>query len=190
MRTYPSRSTFIGFSLLCITGLAAQAAVPVQSRASAQAPDATLQAVHDFVQGFYDWYVALVQHAARGNPIESALNDKRPLFSDAIVTALQADMDAQAKSPDDIVGIDFDPFLAAQDECWPYKVGRVKQTGGSYQAEVFGSCSNPHPEEPDVIVEVEKLNGTWVFVNFLYPGNTDLLSELRTLKEEREKNPN
>ena len=183
----------IGLSLLCITASVAQAAGPAASQAKTQPEAVSSQSVHDFVQGFYDWYVQLNQKSSDGSQMDTALKNKHWPMSQAIVTALDADTAAQAKSPDDIVGIDFDPFLAAQDTCFPYKAGKVTKTGSRYQVEVFDSnCSDPHPEQPTVIAVVEERKGTLTFMNFVYPGDTgtDLLSELQALKKERDKGPN
>lgn len=181
----------IALSLLCITAFSAQAAGPALNQIDMQAK--SLQSAHDFVQGFYDWYVQLIQKNNDGWHKGDALNNKKWPMSEEIVSALNADMDAQEKSPNEIVGIDFDPFLAAQDTCFPYKAGKVTQKGSRYEVEVFGShCSDPHPEWPTVIAEIEKRGESWTFVNFIYPGDseTDLLKELQDLKKERDSNPN
>ncbi|MGE5624758.1 MAG: hypothetical protein ACM3ZT_04340 [Bacillota bacterium] len=184
--------------LLMLGAAASVTAAPAPSHATAaQAQKTESEAVHDFVQGFYDWYVGLAQKESNQEPpYEAALKSTRWPMSQEIVAALNADMAAQAKTPDDVVGIDFDPFLNAQDECFPYKAGKVTQTGSRYQVTVIDShCSDPHPEWPTVIAVVEERKGTWTFVNFLYPGDTqgaaqtDLLTVLQDLKKEREQNP-
>ena len=181
------RSLFIAVSLLCVSAVA-QAAAP--SPAGAPAKDATTPAAQGFVQGFYDWYVGQAKKSDQ-HLMDDALSNKRWPMSEAIVTALKADMAAQAKTPDDIVGIDFDPFLAAQDECWPYKTGKVTTVAGKTRVEVFGHCEKTHPESPDVIAELEQRDGKWVFVNFIYPGDPgqpdgDLLKTLKDLQQERD----
>lgn len=183
-------TTSIALSLLCIT---AQAAAPAPGQTEKQPAADSLQSAHDFVQGFYDWYVQLVEKNNNNWQMDSALKNKDWPMSEEIVTALNADFDAQAKSPDEIVGIDFDPFLAAQDTCFPYKARKVTKTGARYQVEVFGlGCSSPHPELATVIAVIEERKGKFVFVNFLYPDDTggDLLSELKALKKERDTDPN
>lgn len=185
------RSTAL--SLLCMTAFAAQAAGPTPSQTDKQPAATSLQSVHDFAQGFYDWYVQLVQKNNDEWQMKTALMNKDWPMSQAIVTALNADFEAQAQSPGYIVGIDFDPFLAAQDTCFPYKAGKVTKTGERYQVEVFGlGCSSPHPELPTVIAVVEAHKGKLTFVNFIYPdaNGTDLLSELQALKKDRDMNPN
>lgn len=175
---------YLAIGLFCLVGISAQAAAPVS------AIQDRVQSAQAFVQSFYDWYV---ERAKNSSPtlMEDALASKRWPMSDAIVTALREDMAAQAKSPDDIVGIDFDPFLNAQDECWPYKTRKTTEVSGKTRVEVFGHCEKTHPEVPDVVAELQQRDGKWVFVNFIYPGDpgqedSDLLSALKSYKEERE----
>ncbi|HEY1774239.1 MAG TPA: hypothetical protein VGH91_13710 [Gammaproteobacteria bacterium] len=164
------------------------------ARAAAPAPvqDAQARSAQAFVQGFYDWYAWEAQKQDEG-PIGAALKSKRWPSSAAIVSALKADEEAQAKSPDEVVGIDFDPYLNAQDSCFPYKAGKVTASGGQYRVEVFDSnCSDPHPEQPTVIAVLEKDGASWRFTNFIYPGepgqaDSDLLATLKQLQQERSK---
>lgn len=178
----------IVLSLLCGSVVAVQAAETAPAQAIAQPQSALERSAQAFVQGFYSWYVEKVDKANHWL-VYDALENKRWPMSDTIVAALKADGEAQDKSPDEIVGIDFDPFLDAQDTCFPYKAGKVTRAGNKYQVEVFDSnCSGPHPELPQVVAELEQHDGSWVFVNFIYPKvNDDLLSTLKGLKEEREK---
>ncbi|HEX7965715.1 MAG TPA: hypothetical protein VF651_08365 [Gammaproteobacteria bacterium] len=187
-----SITRYIALSLLCIGVSAAQAAEPKSPQATAQAQNAELQSAHDFVQGFYDWYVQQAEQEKDGWPsMTAALKNERWPFSDEIKKALQADTEAQAKVEGYIVGIDFDPFLNAQDTCFPYKAGKAIHAGNRYQVEVFSNCAGSHPERATVIPVVDKRNGTWLFVNFIYPDDTttDLLSTLQALKKDREEHP-
>lgn len=177
----------LSLGLLCSmpTGEAA-APAPVQ--------DAQAQSAKAFVQGFYDWYTGEMQKN-QYDSVPDPLTDKRWSFSAAIVTAMRADEAAQAKTPDDVVGIDFDPYLNAQDTCFPYKAGKVTASGSQYRVEMFdSSCSESHPDIPTVIAVVQKKGSSWEFVNFLYPGepgqaDSDLLSVLKQLAKEREETP-
>lgn len=182
---------YTALSFLCFIVFAAQAAAPTSVQSPAATPEAQAQSAQAFVQGFYDWYIA-----KGGSPPDAALANKRWPMSEQIVTALKADEAAQAKSPGYIVGIDMDPFLNAQDTCFPYKAGKVLPDGHRYRVELFDSnCSDPHPEIPTVIAVVEPQKGSWVFVNFIYPGepgqaDDDLLTMLKALKEDREQHTN
>lgn len=170
------------------------AASTAQAAGPAPAQDTQAQSAKAFVQSFYDWYTGEMQKNEEG-PVADPLNSKRWPFSAAIVAALRADQEAQAKTPDDVVGIDFDPYLNAQDTCFPYKAGKVAASGGQYRVELFDSnCSSSHPEIPTVIAVVEKDGASWRFVDFVYPGepgqaDSDLLSVLKQLAIEREEYP-
>ena len=168
-----------------VAGLFTVCALVAPNYAGAEGAAASAQS---FVQGFYDWYVKQSQQDNNLSGVELALRDKPGLISAALTHALREDLAASAKSPDEVVGLDFDPFLNAQDVCGPYKTGKVTQQGDTYDVEVFGSCPDNGGHQPDVIAEVKARHGGWMFVNFIYPGNGDLLSVLMSLKEERQKN--
>src|SRR5690348_11099616 len=142
-----------------------------------------------FVQGFYTWYMKEEKNEHEVSLDDVAIKTKPKWFSDAIVRGIEDDEAASAQRPDEVVGLDFDPFLNSQEDCEPYKVGKATVAGSLYQVEVFGQCQDSSPKQPDVIAVVEKHNGAWVFVNFLYPGDGDLFSELGALKKERENPP-
>jgi hypothetical protein len=138
-----------------------------------------------FVQTFYDWYV-------KGSiDSDAALKKKPAYFSPELTKALEADEAAAARSPDEVVGLDFDPFLNAQDICSPYKVGAVKQVGDAYEVEVLGSCADTKPGQPDVIARLVRHGASWMFVDFIYPARdgqpqVDLLAVLKALQQERD----
>ncbi|HEV2112098.1 MAG TPA: hypothetical protein VGT99_12145 [Gammaproteobacteria bacterium] len=169
-------------------GLLAVCALLVSSYASAEGEGSSPQSAHAFVQGFYDWYVQQSQQDNNLSGVELALKDRPEAFSEEIVRALREDLAASAKSPDEVVGLDFDPFLNAQEVCAPYKVGKTAKQGNTYRVEVYGSCPDAGSHKPDVIAEMRARDGRWMFVNFIYPGNGDLLTVLKSLKEERQKN--
>jgi hypothetical protein len=54
------------------------------------------------------------------------------------VKGLKEDLAASKKSPGEIVGLDFDPFLNAQDIAERYLVGKITPKGDHYWVEVFG----------------------------------------------------
>ena len=155
------------------------ATAPVVASAPSDADSA-----RGFVQAFYDWYVK------DGANSDAALEKKLAYFSPQLTEALKADEAAAAKTPDEVVGLDFDPFLNAQDICSPYKVGKVKQAGDAYEVEVLDSCPEK-PGQPAVLVRLVKYGASWMFVDFIYPARDsqpqqDLFSVLKALKQERE----
>lgn len=114
------------------------------------------------------------------------------MLSSGLFEALKEDSDAQAKASGVIVGLDFDPFLNTQDPCEHYEVGGIVQREQTYRAQIFGVCSGKKSEKPDVIAQVERQRGRWIFVNFdypdlekQYPNSANLLATLKALEEER-----
>src|SRR5579863_9296774 len=160
--------------------------LPVQLQALPSADQSATNSVQRFVQGFYDWYVPLALKEGPFPTIDLALKEKSFLFSGALAQALHDDSAARAKSPEWIVGLDGDPFLNAQDPCEQYEAGQATQDGNRYKVEVFRICSGKKGELPDVIAELEKKGDSWIFINFYYPGDGDLLTELKLLKKDRE----
>lgn len=185
-----ARSIVLG--LLCT---AAYGAEPSAVKPKAPKQNTQAQAAQAFVQGFYDWYVETSKRSHDQWPMDAALKSRRWPMSEAIIAGLKADEAAAAKDPDEVVGIDFDPFLNAQDECFPYKAGQATQNGDRFEVQVFDSKTacpgDPNPQLPTVIVQVEPHKGSWIFTDFIYPGppQQDLLGVLKALKEERDKSP-
>ena len=146
------------------------------------------------MQQFYDWYVPQTLRKTSERPFNSTTKYKSSFFSPELLRALREDSDAQAKVSDDIVGIDFDPFLSSQDPCQHNVVGNITQQEDSYLAEVSAVCSGKKRRNPDVVPELIFKDGQWIFVNFHYPSekqqeNSNLLAVLKTLREDRGKIP-
>ncbi len=136
-----------------------------------------------FVQQFYDWYLPLSNKPTdRKNPVAAdvvALKQKPEYFDKQLREALLADAVAQSKFPGEIVGLDFDPFTAAQDDVLKVKLGGVKQLGSRYVVVVDANR---------VTAEVVKAGSDWKFTNFIYPGaKANLMQTLADLRKEREK---
>ena len=147
--------------------------------------DAVTKSLQQFVQEFYDWYVP---HSVTGSPLRAvdlALKQRPSAFSTSLGQALRDDSSARAKTPDMIVGLDFDPFLASQDPCEQYEAGQIIEDRNGYRVSIFAICSGKRDKKPAVIAELEEKSGTWVFVNFDYPGRGDLLAVLASLKKGR-----
>lgn len=143
-----------------------------------------LQAVRMFVQSFYDSYTVLATGTHESSPLEMILAKRASVLAPELFRALKADVDAQRKVPDDVVGLDFDPFLNTQEEAGHYTVERITEGRGVYMAEIRARDSSG--KQPEVIAEVAQQGGKLVFVDFLYPGQGDLLGVLRTLAKQRE----
>jgi hypothetical protein len=109
-----------------------------------------------------------------------------------LAKGLEGDLAASKKSPGEIVGLDFDPFLNAQDIAERYLVGNVTSKGDHYWVEVFGVWNGQKNSNPDVVPEVAFENGHWIFTNFHYgktdiPVNENLVSILEVLQKDRQK---
>ena len=155
-----------------------------------------------FVQKFYDWYAVLVSatlEKRRNTPPDMvAIKERGYYFDIPLRKALTDDANAQAKVPGEIVGLDFDPFSNAQDTRVGYQTGNVKQIGNTFLVDVH-DIEKGKPEkailaaELVVVAKVVKVNGRWVFANFIYPSkdsSNDLLSTLKALRKDREKTTN
>lgn len=146
------------------------------------------EAVKDFAQTFYRWYVPEALKAQETPAWSVALKYKRNVFGGVLLGALKEDFDAQEHASGEIVGLDFDPFLNTQDPCDRYEVGSVTPHGNEYSVDIYGVCSGKRDKKPDVIAEATHKNGSWVFTNFLYPAiHSDLLGTLRILQDERKR---
>lgn len=143
-----------------------------------------------FVQKFYDWYLArdkaLTNENSQKSVMEVALREKRSSFSPGLVKALQEDVAASEKSPNEIVGLDFDPFLNSQETPEKYIVGQVRAKGDHYLVDVFGVLEGKKDSKPTVVAELTSKNGQWIFANFHYDKD-DLVSVLEQLKKDRDK---
>jgi hypothetical protein len=154
---------------------------------SARADDASLAASgRDFVQKFYDAYVpqALAENSIPAS--QFAIEHLGASFAPELLAALKDDAAAEAKSSDEIVGLDFDPFLNSQDPADSYEVGSATQQGSTYFVDVYAVMSGKRSQEPAVVAELVYEDGHWLFANFRYPGNDDLLTVLKMLKADRE----
>jgi hypothetical protein len=142
------------------------------------------------VQSFYDWYLPRLMREVRTPAMKRALNARSSYFSPQLRRGLTADLAASAKSPDEIVGLDFDPFVNSQDPAARYVVKKAYRVERGYRVEVHGVIDGKANEAPDVIPEVVLSHGHWMFVNFHYPAEgtepkTDLLKVLRVLRDSR-----
>ncbi len=156
-----------------------------QPRASAAASDS--KSCQKFVGDFYSWYVA---QAKSGDPLRVALKKKQGTFSKELVLRLNEDYAAAAKSPGEVVGLDFDPLLNSQDFADKYVAAKVTKKGTRYLVEVFAVSGGKRDAKPAVVPELVLQGKQWVFTNFLYPDGTkteNLLSILKQLKAARDK---
>ena len=155
---------------------------PTRGDAARRAEDASCR---KFVAGFYVWYVARGKH---GDPLRVALRRKRANFSSQVIRRLHDDARAAARSPGEIVGLDFDPVLNSQDFAERYVPGSVRRRGGRFFVDVYAVEAGKQSKRATVVPELRRQNGRWVFTNFHYNADgkpDDLLSLLRQLRAGR-----
>lgn len=152
----------------------------------AKAPDAS--SCKAFVQGFYDWYVP---RAIKAPTLDLALKTRASDFAPSLVQQLKEDIAASARVKDEVVGLDFDPFLNGQDLGKRYVVDKAVLKNGNCWADVY-DMTGKKAKAPDVVPELAPRNKGWVFVNFHYPNYGDkedenLVSVLNVLKKTRQR---
>jgi len=151
------------------------------------AGDGGCGAARKFAQEFYDWYVTILERR-NGTAWQVTQRERGTSFSPQLARALDADEAASAANAEEIVGLDFDPFLASQDPEDHYQVGKAMVKDGRCHVEVFGLRKGKRVRaKPDLVAELEREGDRWRFVNFHYPEGEDLLGVLRKLAEERVK---
>jgi len=142
-----------------------------------------------FTQQFYDWYVPFAQKGVNGPAWGLVLQRKASYLGPQLYEALREDTGAQAKAKGELVGLDYDPFLATQDPGNRYETRAVSWAKGKCTVEVWRSSSRAtadKTDKPAVVAELEQHNKTWRFTDFVYPSeNTDLLKQLQQLKKAR-----
>jgi len=106
------------------------------------------------------------------------------VLTSELAEALTTDFDEAMAFGGQIAGLDFDPFVAAQDPCDEYTVRRVVESPSGFDVEVQGDCTGL--DQPDIIANVISANEGYRFSNFRYPGSgTDLMSVLERLRDSR-----
>ncbi len=163
-----------------------------------------LKACESFVQDFYDWYIPEMTNNVPAPVNERVLKVKARSFSAELVRMLKRDLEESKKVPDEIVGLDFDPFVNSQETPNHFVTGKAtvhpSSGGNKYQVEVYDTTelakgkdfSSKKKVAPAVTPELMYKNGQWYFTNFLYgktkiAGNESLLSILKIQQENRNK---
>ncbi len=176
--------------LAAVVPLACHKASPPNAESGAPPADATLgtpatdsaaRSATQFAQAFYDWY------RLRGDRYEAAVRDSPAAFEPGLLAAMRADLAAQSRSPDEVVGLDWDPFLGTQDPCDPYRVQGTTRRGDTILVAVKSACIDREPHAgSDVIAEIGRRGGRWVFLDFRHAGDPgSLRQDLARLREGR-----
>jgi len=160
------------------------AATPSKPAAPAASPQ-------QFVQAFYDWYAFKGKDGPDNKGEEAVLKQKKQLLDPTLYKLLVGDVAASAKSPGEIVGLDFDPFVAANGLFYSkYQTAAATKSGTSYRIPVYGVENGKRVPKVVVDAEVASQNGHFVFTNFHYgksefPENENLISVLNVLRKQR-----
>lgn len=158
-------------------------------KAQAKADDKT--SAKAFVQGFYDWYVPL--YNAEKIDYAGALAKKPNYFSNNLAQAIIRDGKEVPENAGEILGLDFDPLLGAQDNGFDYQAGNVRQADSKFWIDIHSGLTGKSKKEilakkVVLVVETQKISGQWKIINFDYPDSrypTDLLTVLNNLRKER-----
>ena len=142
-----------------------------------------------FTQKFYDWYVPIALKPLKEPSSNVAIAKRGSLFDPPLLKALKEDAEAARKSPGDIVGLDFDPFLNAQDPSHKYVVGGVSEEGGLYLVDVYGVSKGKRDAKPSAVAELKPAKDSFVFSNFRYGADGDLVGILKGLADDRAQTP-
>jgi len=151
----------------------------------AAGPSPSPTAASDFVQRFYDWYTPLAHKSGQSPSWIVALNTHGAEFDPRLSRALRKDAEVQQRVPDDIVGLDFDPFLSGQDPEDKYAAGEPTESGGVYLVSVYGVRNGKQAAKPDVVAELKPAKGSFQLTNFRYGADGDLLGILKLLSDQR-----
>ncbi|MGO9434537.1 MAG: hypothetical protein ACLP00_09590 [Terracidiphilus sp.] len=148
------------------------------------------------MQQFYTWYLgrtAVNDKSRSAGPSWDDVPRLRPqVLSPELLGLLKDDLAASRSNSEEIVGLDWDPFLATQDPSPKFEVENVSLKAGHCFAVVNGIEHGKRQES--VSPELVQSGETWIFVNFHYKGQSpqdeNLIGTLKHLRDERKKAKN
>ncbi|HXP75927.1 MAG TPA: hypothetical protein VN823_17420 [Stellaceae bacterium] len=153
---------------------------------AASADEAGQKQAVAFVKKFYDWYVPIaLKPDLKEDSSNVAIAKRGALFDPPLLKALKEDAEAARKSPGDIVGLDFDPFLNSQDPDDKYVVAEVSEKDGRYLVNVYGLRKGKREKDVSVVAELKPAKDSFVFTNFRYGADGDLVAVLKQLADDR-----
>lgn len=183
---------------LCLVPMAAQTSAQKKKSTSRRKRAAVItpeQSCRTFVQKFYSWYTSKPIQENHDVTADHLARRVHPdYFAPAIKKALEADELAASKSPDEVVGLDGDPFLNAQETADRYYAGLATIEDGVCKVPIFGVNRPPNPPTekhlkhlPEVVALLKNESSKWVFQDFVYDEKETLLSVLADLARDRDK---
>jgi len=147
------------------------------------------ESCHQFVQNFYDWYVANARsNQTESSPLDIALKDRVQSFSPGLAREMKEVLDTEAR--DHQAWLDFDPILNTQDPAERYAVGGIIHKGTHCLVKIYALPRTGSSGVPDVVPELVRRKSGWTFVNFHYPDeasdtrNENLVAMLKIILRE------
>ena len=119
------------------------------------------------VQDFYDWY-APRSTTKEFATVKTVLRERKQLFSQKLIDSLMEDASVQEAAPDEITGLDFDPFLYSQDPDPKYVVRKVTRSKNKCLVEVSPESTDKSIAIPVVTAELIVNGNSTKFTNFYY----------------------
>jgi hypothetical protein len=125
-----------------------------------------------FVQGFYDWYVGKILAASKkksggGYGFDDALKQRPDWFSPELKRLLLEDVAASSRCKDEVVGLDWDPFLESQEDPGSYVVSKVEKIPQGFRVSVNDRKIPKGDRNPVAQADVAFVGGRWIFVDFV-----------------------
>jgi hypothetical protein len=116
-------------------------------------------------------------HFAHEQNFDGTYDRQRALFAPTLAALLDADARAAAASPDEVVGLDFDPLTDAQETMTAFEVGPAARDGADTIVPVTLRLD---AQRSEVRVRLAQSGGRWRVTNLHYP-HGDLVSLLHRL---------
>lgn len=136
----------------------------------------TAQSCRSAVQTFYAWYLPHPDWL-------TVVSAKPPFLSAQLVQLLKADRAATVKTGDE--GLDFDPFLNAQNITKHVFVGTATVHGTTCTLPIYPFHTSAQPGKPPIVAALAVQNRRWVFTDFTYDFGSDLIKTLKTIAAQR-----
>lgn len=173
-RPHPSLHPARWLRVACALAVVLAAAAWARPASTQQAtPAAVVRALYDYQFAHEQNWVATFQH-------------RRSLFSAELARLIDADLSAAEANPDEIVGLDFDPLLNAQDVMDGYALGVTRREGADAIVRVSLRSGSTLT---DVRIRLGRERGGWKVKNIHYPEGADLAGVLRELARSRRQHP-
>ena len=139
-----------------------------------------------FAADFYSWYTGRPESGGAGMDMSTAIAKRPSSFTPSLLSAIAADNAAQAAAAE-IVGLNGDGFINAQDPCERYVTGKAQPVGDRFRVPVYAVCQGRQSDSVALFAEVARVDSGFEFTNFIYD-QSDLVGALAELRKERNDN--